>query len=66
MFVSDLRQISGFLRGYPDLILSTNKPDRHDITELLLKVVLNTTTHLPLAGIFFFLLISDLHKPKLY
>jgi hypothetical protein len=39
-FVSDLRQVSGFLwilRFHP-----LSKTDRHDITEILLKVVLNT------------------------
>ena len=35
-FVSDLRQV-----GTP--VSSTNKTDRHDISEILLKVVLNTT-----------------------
>jgi hypothetical protein len=34
-FVSDLQQVSGFL---------IDKTDRHDITEILLKVALNTTT----------------------
>ena len=34
--VSDLRQVGGFLK-----VSSTNKTDRHDITELLLKVTLN-------------------------
>jgi hypothetical protein len=32
-FVSDLQQVCGFL------VSSTNKTDRHDITEILLKVV---------------------------
>ena len=41
-FVSDLRQIGGFLRGP---VSSTNKTDRHDITVRLLKVALNTITH---------------------
>jgi len=36
-FVSDLRQVSA-----GPLISSTNKTDRHDITEILLKVALNT------------------------
>ena len=39
-FVSDLRQVGGFL-----LVLrfsSANKTDHHDITEILLKVTLNT------------------------
>jgi hypothetical protein len=39
-FVSDLQQVGGFLRGPP--VSSTNKTDRHDITEILLKVALNT------------------------
>jgi len=42
MFVSDLRQVGGFLRifGFPPTI----KTDIHDITEILLKVSLNTIT----------------------
>jgi hypothetical protein len=36
-FVSDLRWLS---LGSP--VFSTNKTDRHDITEILLKVTLNT------------------------
>jgi len=39
-FVSDLRQVGGFLWETP--VSSTNKTDRHDITEILLKVALNT------------------------
>jgi hypothetical protein len=39
-FVSDLQQVSGFLPLTP--VVSTNKTDRHDITEILLKVALNT------------------------
>jgi hypothetical protein len=35
-FVSDLWQVGGFLRGTP--VSSSNKTDRHDITEILLKV----------------------------
>jgi hypothetical protein len=35
-FVSDLWQVGGFLEGHP--VSSTNKTDRHDITEILLKV----------------------------
>ena len=38
--VSDLRQVGGFLRVHP--VSSTNKSDHHDITEILLKVALNT------------------------
>ena len=44
-FVSDLRQVSGFLRGTP--VSSTNKSDHHNIDEILLKVVLNTITPYP-------------------
>jgi len=39
-FVSDLRQVCGFLHVL--VFSSTNKTDRHDITEILLKVALNT------------------------
>jgi hypothetical protein len=39
-FVSDLRQYGSFLRGPP--VSSTNKTDHHDITEILLKVALNS------------------------
>jgi hypothetical protein len=39
-FVCDLRQVGGFLRVHP--VSSTNKSDHHDITEILLKVALNT------------------------
>jgi hypothetical protein len=45
-FVCDLQQVSGY---FP--VSSTNKTDRHDITEILLKVVLNTITQ-PLSTIF--------------
>ena len=41
-FVSDLRQVGGFSPGTP--VSSINKTDRHDMTEILLKVALNTTT----------------------
>ena len=40
VFVSDLRQVGGFLQVHP--VSSTNKTDRHDITEILLKVAINT------------------------
>jgi len=40
-FVSDLRQVGGFLR-VP--VSSSNKTDRHVITEILLKVELNNRT----------------------
>jgi hypothetical protein len=39
-FVSDLQQVGGFIR----VLQYTNKTDRHDITEILLKVALNTIT----------------------
>jgi hypothetical protein len=44
-FVSDLRQVGGFLRvlRFPPSI----KTDRHNITEELLKVALNTISHKP-------------------
>ena len=39
-FVSDLRQVGGFSPGTP--VSSTNKTDRHNIAEILLKVVLTS------------------------
>ena len=49
-FVSDLQQIGVFFPG--PLFSSTNKTDSHDITEILLKVALNTikqtSLHLPI------------------
>ena len=33
-------------------VSSTNKTDRHDITEILLKVALNTITHTPICMAF--------------
>ena len=39
-FISDFRQVGGFLLVIP--VSSTNITDRHDITEILLKVALNT------------------------
>ena len=41
-FVSDLRQVGGFSPSTP--VFFTNKTDRHIITEILLKVALNTIT----------------------
>jgi hypothetical protein len=41
-FVGDLRQVDGFLQVL--LISSTNKTDCYNITEILLKVALNTIT----------------------
>ena len=39
-FVGDLWEVGGFLPGTP--VSSTNKTERHDITEILLKVALYT------------------------
>jgi hypothetical protein len=39
MVIKYLRQVGGFL-----WVSSTNKPDCHDIAEILLKVALNTIT----------------------
>jgi hypothetical protein len=49
-FFSDLRQVGGFSPG--PTVSSTNKTDRHDITEILLNLALNTIkqTNLPMAG----------------
>jgi len=44
-FVSDLQQVGGFSQDTP--ISSTNNTDRHNITEILLKVTLNTVTLTP-------------------
>jgi hypothetical protein len=41
-FVGDLRQVGDFL--WILWVSATNKTDRHDITEILLKVTLNTIT----------------------
>jgi hypothetical protein len=38
-FVSDLRQVGVFFPG--TLVSTTNKTDRHDVTEIFLKVALN-------------------------
>jgi hypothetical protein len=40
-FVRDLRQVGGF---FPGTSVSSNKTDLHDITEILLKLELNTIT----------------------
>jgi len=45
-FISDLRQVGGFPPYTP--VSSTNKTDRHDIAEILLKVALNTKTKQPI------------------
>ena len=39
-FVSDLRQVGSFSQG--TLVSSTNKTDRHDITEILLNTINQT------------------------
>jgi hypothetical protein len=44
-FVHDLQQVCDFPPGTP--VSSTNKADRHYMTEILLKVVLNTITSNP-------------------
>jgi len=49
-FVCDLWQVSSFL-GSP--VSSTNKTDLHDITEILLKVALNTTTLTKLLSLYY-------------
>ena len=41
-FVSYLRQVRGYFPGIP--VSFANKTDRQDITEILLKVALNTIT----------------------
>ena len=43
-FVSDLRQVGGFLKVLTTQVSSTNKTDHHNITEILLKVAINTIT----------------------
>ena len=50
-FVSDWRQVGGFLRvsGLP------HQKNRHDITEIFLKVALNTITQTPNPHILLFL-----------
>jgi hypothetical protein len=58
-FVSDLWQVGGFSPGPP--LSSTNKTDHHDITEILLKVVLNTIKQTN-KTIFFFLIIFHSKK----
>ena len=58
-FVRDMRQASGFLRFPPPI----NKPDHHDITEILLKVAFNTITHpyFDLSSSSLYNLISDIN-----
>ena len=46
---SDLWQVSGFSTGPP--VSSTNKTDRHEITEIVLKVALNTTKPTPVSSL---------------
>ena len=49
-FVSNLLQVGGF---FPDTPVSfTNKTDRHDINEILLKVALNTINLNPASLLF--------------
>jgi hypothetical protein len=42
-FVGDFRQVCGFFPGTP--VSSTNKTDRHNVTEIWLKVALNNINH---------------------
>ena len=56
-FVNDLRKVSDFPSGIP--ISSTNKTDIHDITEILLKVTLNTINQTFLCSDF-------LHPPQMH
>ena len=62
--VNDLWQVSGFYQVTS--VASTNKTDCHDITEILLKVLVNTTAPDPLVIFFcfnlFLLLIFILFK----
>ena len=59
-FVGDLRDVGGLFSPGPP-ISSTDNTDRHDITEILLKVVLNQTSkHL------FIKLSSDLYFGNMY
>ena len=51
-FVSDSRQISGYLRNLP--FSSINKTDRHDIIEILLNVAFKHHSPLLSAGVWFF------------
>jgi len=51
-FVSDLRQFGDFFPGTS--VSSTNKTDCNDITEILLKVALNTINHNPVLQWVFF------------
>jgi hypothetical protein len=48
--VSDLRQVGGFCPGTP--VSFTNKTDRRDINEILLKVALNTINLNPASLLF--------------
>ena len=50
-FVGDFRQVSVFFRELR--LISTNKADRHDITEILLKVALKTLTPYPNRAVMF-------------
>jgi hypothetical protein len=48
---SDVWQVGGFSLDTP--VSSTNKTDRHHITEILLKMALNTITLTPLWVLWF-------------
>ena len=51
-FVIDLRQVVCFSPRTP--VFSTNKSDRHDIAEILLKIAVNIITHNPISRITIF------------
>jgi hypothetical protein len=48
------------------LVSSTNKTDRHDITEILLKVALNTINLTPSISMEVFFFRNKLHEKKIY
>ena len=59
-FFSDLRQVCGFLPVTP--VSYTNKTDRHDIVEILLKVMLIPITHTPLTPFYSETIRTDMHS----
>jgi hypothetical protein len=60
MFVSNLWQVGGFSMGTP--VSSTNKTDRHQIIEILLKVALNTLNHNPVYTLYSAVYTYTLHS----
>ena len=61
-FVSDMRQVGGFLRVLR--FLSTNKTDHHDVTEILLKVALSTIQPACTEKFIFLSLIANWLNPE--